>query len=134
MRKKCIKTLCLLITSLLIGCPNIVFAEETTNSQKESNSIQQQYEFEIISNDIDNNRSLAKITTHTVNGEINNNGVRLRSAPSTSATILELMYDGELVWIDWDAYGTGGLNWHRVQRIKTGTYGWVSKEYVYSWD
>ena len=79
-------------------------------------------------------RSLAKVTTHTANGEIINNGVRLRKSPSTSATILELMYDGELIWIDWSAYGSAGLNWHRVQRIKTGTYGWVSKSYVYHWD
>jgi len=31
-------------------------------------------------------------------------------SPSTSATILELMYDGELIWIDWSAYGSAGLN------------------------
>lgn len=66
----------------------------------------QNYDVQILSTDVKHNRSLAKVTTHTANGEIINNGVRLRKSPSTSATILELMYDGELIWIDWSAYGS----------------------------
>ena len=33
-----------------------------------------------------------------------------------------------------DKYGKGGLEWFYVQRLKTGTYGWVSKEYIAQWD
>ena len=60
--------------------------------------------------------------------------VRLRNNPNTNSKILELMYSGELVWIDWSKYGKGGLEWFYVQRLKTGTYGWVSKEYIAQWD
>lgn len=37
------------------------------------------------------------MTTHAANGEIINNGVRLRKSPSTSAIILELMQNGEII-------------------------------------
>jgi len=60
-------------------------------------------------------------TFSTVTGE----GVRLRSAPSTSAAILELMYSGETVTV----CAMSGT-WYYVQRAKTGTYGWVSGSYV----
>lgn len=46
---------------------------------------------------IKNNRSWTKMTTHAANGEIINNGVRLRKSPSTSAIILELMQNGEII-------------------------------------
>lgn len=135
MKKWVMSILCLMMATIFIYSPNIALASEGMNKQctqvlEEQNVL----EIQILANDSDNNRSLAKISTNTANGEVNNNGVRLRKEPSTSATILELMYDGELVWIDWNSYGKGGLTWYRVQRIKTGTYGWVSKEYIYPWD
>lgn len=119
------------MATLFLSVPGIAYAAETGNAPADN---VQNCEIQILSTDVEHNRSLARVTTHTANGEIINNGVRLRKSPSTSATILELMYDGELIWIDWSAYGSAGLNWHRVQRIKTGTYGWVSKSYVYHWD
>ena len=82
----------------------------------------------------ENNRSLAVLSTHNANAEVAGNGVRLRNNPNTNSKILELMYSGELVWIDWSKYGKGGLEWFYVQRLKTGTYGWVSKEYIAQWD
>ena len=120
----------LLLAGSMMTSNVLTYAAETGNAPADN---VQNCEIQILSTDVEHNRSLARVTTHTANGEIINNGVRLRKSPSTSATILELMYDGELIWIDWSAYGSAGLNWHRVQRIKTGTYGWVSKSYVYHW-
>ena len=70
----------------------------------------------------------------SANAEVAGNGVRLRNNPNTNSKILELMYSGEFVWIDWSKYGKGGLEWFYVQRLKTGTYCWVSKEYIAQWD
>ena len=131
MKKKIMRIFCCIMATLFLSIPGMAYATEAGNTLID---VVQNYDVQILSTDVKHNRSLAKVTTHTANGEIINNGVRLRKSPSTSATILELMYDGELIWIDWSAYGSAGLNWHRVQRIKTGTYGWVSKSYVYHWD
>lgn len=92
---------------------------------------------EVLSYDKVTQKSLAvvKKKKHDANAEICGNGVRLRKKPSKSSTILELMYDGEAVWIDWSKYGRGAsLSWYYIQRLKTGTYGWAHYDYVYYWD
>lgn len=62
-------------------------------------------------------------------GDVVADGVRLRSAPSLSATVLELMYCPERVLVD---LSKGGSEWYYVQRIETTkTWGYVSIEYVY---
>ena len=75
------------------------------------------------------NISLA--TIECVNGEVDGNGVRLRKTASTNGTVLESMYDGESVFIDWAK--TGNSSWYYVTRIKTGTSGWVSGQYIVAW-
>ena len=56
-------------------------------------------------------------------------GVALRSAPSTSATRLELMYKNETVHVDINYNGVNG--WSRVKRIETtGTVGYASSAYI----
>lgn len=65
------------------------------------------------------------------NGEVNGDGVRLRNTASTSGTVLEVMYDGEQVCIDKTKNSNSG--WYYVTRIKTGTKGWVSKQYIVEW-
>lgn len=109
-----------------------VYAKE----MKDEGAFTELENLQIISYDATNNRSLAKITQHSANGSVCGNGVRLRNRPSTAAAVLELMYDGEYVWIDWSKYGRGegGFSWYYVQRIKTGTYGWAASEYVGTWD
>lgn len=67
------------------------------------------------------------------NGDVSDNGVRLRSAASTSATILELMYSGETVCINYGV-STGTNGWYYLQRTKTGTWGWASSSYISPWD
>ena len=52
------------------------------------------------------------------NGQVAGNGVRLRSTPSTSGTILEKMYYNEYVIIR----GRNG-DWYNIQKVKTGTVG-----------
>ena len=66
------------------------------------------------------------------NGEVTNNGVRLRNQPSSTATILELMYNGEAVCINYGV-SSGGSGWYYLERIKTGTWGWASTSYIDAW-
>ena len=73
--------------------------------------------------------------TRAANGDVVGNGVRLRNAPSTSAAILELMYDGENVLIDFQkTYSVTNNGFFYVQREKTGTWGWVKSSYICPWD
>lgn len=67
------------------------------------------------------------------NASIEGNGVRLRKKPSTSATILELMYLGEPVLVNFDK-SRGHVSWYYIKRMKTGTWGWVKRQYIYPWD
>lgn len=62
-------------------------------------------------------------------GDVVQDGVRLRKGPSTSATILELMYVGEMVYID-VATSSSVSGWYYVQRAKTGTWGWAKADYI----
>ena len=58
---------------------------------------------------------------------VNIDGVRLRDAPNdTTSHILELMYSGEQVTI----YDNSNSQWLKVKREKTGTVGWVYRQYI----
>lgn len=134
-KKKVISGVLLLTFFILGGMSNQrvkVYASEIANIGSASSET----EIQIIAYDSENNRSLAVVSTHTPNADVYGNGVRLRNAPNDSATILELMYDGEYVWIDWSQYGRGegGFDWYYIQRIKTGTYGWTLCDYIGSRD
>lgn len=68
------------------------------------------------------------------NGEVVGNGVRLRTSPSTSGTVIELLYYGERVSIDLTtSTSKSDGSWYYVMRIKTGTWGWVSADYIMYW-
>lgn len=60
-------------------------------------------------------------------GEITGDGVNLRAAASFSGTVLELMYRGELVYINYDK---SSGSWLYIKRAKTGRIGYVYKTYV----
>ena len=66
------------------------------------------------------------------NAEVSDNGVRLRNAASSTATILELMYSGETVCINYGV-SAGDNGWYYLQRTKTGTWGWASTRYISTW-
>lgn len=73
----------------------------------------------------------AAVTYGAENGRVDGSGVRLRAKPSSTATILELMYNNELVRID----GTGsvlkgGIYWYYLKRLKTGTWGYADSQYI----
>lgn len=59
------------------------------------------------------------------------NGVRLRSSPSTSGTILELMYDGEDIIVNLSKVeeDSNGHLWIYCKRLKTGTKGYISVDH-----
>lgn len=67
------------------------------------------------------------------NASVMGDGVRLRKSPSKTATILELMYKGEPVLINYTK-SSKSKGWYYVKRIKTGTWGWVDKNYILEWD
>lgn len=69
------------------------------------------------------------VTRAAANGLVDGSGVRLRKKPSSSATILELMNSGEYVNID---RIKSTANWYYLQRLKTGTFGYASKQYIYA--
>ena len=70
------------------------------------------------------------------NGEVDGDGVRLRSAPSTDSTILELMYNRDLVLVDFRTSRDvdPSNQWLYVRRYKTMTWGWVKEDYIYYYD
>ncbi len=68
------------------------------------------------------------------NAEVTGDGVRLRKTPSTTGTILKLMYYGETVNVNLSKTTTsGGIKWYYVIRVKDGTCGWVSSQYIELW-
>ncbi len=64
-------------------------------------------------------------------GTIVGDGVRLRKKPSSTSTVLELMNKGESVYVDPQTSAESGKGkWTYIQRDKTGTWGWVSNDYI----
>lgn len=60
---------------------------------------------------------------------IKGNGVRLRKQGYDGGTILELMYDGESIAYYPYRYGTD-TEYNYMQRLKTGTKGYVNHDYT----
>lgn len=60
---------------------------------------------------------------------IRGDGVRLRKEGWTGGTVLELMYDGEQINYYPDIYGSDS-EYNYMQRLKTGTYGFVDHHYT----
>lgn len=71
---------------------------------------------------------LATYAAFTQSAKVGGNGVRLRKTPG-NGTILELMYDGESILIDPEGYDPDYAAWIYVQRVKTGTIGWMEWSY-----
>ena len=68
------------------------------------------------------------------NGEVTADGLRLRKTPTTTGTVLKLMYTGETVYVDTTKTTTSeGVKWFYVTRIMDGTSGWVSSQYIELW-
>lgn len=69
------------------------------------------------------------------NASVSGDGVRLRSGPSIDYTILEVMYNGEYVSINFTkSFTESNGSWFYVKRIKTGTWGWVKSDFIAYWD
>lgn len=66
-------------------------------------------------------------TNVTKSGHVVADGVKLRKTASSSGTVLELMYYGEVVKVD---IGKSTTNWYYLTRSKTGTKGYASKDYI----
>ena len=114
-----------LLCSLVFSNVNSVYANNKSSIEKtnENDTEEKEYGFAIISY-ATNNRAGAPAT-------VEGDGVRLRAKPSTNSTILELMYNGELVYINYKKVKSG---WYYVKRAKTGTWGWASSNYIWPWD
>lgn len=66
------------------------------------------------------------VVRRTIRGD----GVRLRREGHSDSEILELMYNGESVNFYEDYYGSDP-EYNYMQRIKTGTYGFVNHDHVH---
>lgn len=71
--------------------------------------------------------SLYSTSTSGIRGEVIGDGVKLRRTASSTGTVLELMYYGEIVRIDPAKIKN---DWYYVTRVKTGTKGYASKKYI----
>ncbi len=113
-----------------------VFAAETEDMDTEkSNTVMETQE--ITSGKIINqNGGDASINAlGTPNGEVVGSGVRLRSKPSLSAPILELMYYGDEVSIVVSKTTTNSDGvWYFVLHIDSNTWGYASANYIFCWD
>lgn len=131
-RKNLLKLFCsmILCASFIMNMSFITEAKGIEGSAEEISSNEENFVYArvVISED---SRSYGDY-----NGEVDGDGVRLRSAPSTSATILELMYNRDLVLVDFrtSREGDPSCQWLYVQRNKTKTWGWVKDEYIYYYD
>ncbi len=63
-------------------------------------------------------------------GTVMNNGVRLRAEPNLDCTIYGLMNKDETVLVNLEM---STMTFYYVQRVKTGEYGYVSRNYVLVW-
>ena len=65
MKKKVMRTFCCILATLFLSVPGIAYAAETGNAPADN---VQNCEIQILSTDVEHNRSLARVTTHTANG------------------------------------------------------------------
>lgn len=111
----------------IITCCCLMFFQSTTAQAAEVNTVRDI--FKLATNNI------SILASNSANASVSGNGVRLRTSPSTSGTILELMYDNEELSIDFTkSWNESNGTWFYVQRLKTGTWGWVSRDYISFWD
>lgn len=74
---------------------------------------------------------MANVTRIATNGEVDGNGVRLRAKASSTAKVLELMYNGEAVAVNIGKMEEkGNTIWYYLKRIKTGTWGYANSNYI----
>ncbi len=102
------------------GCLKTVMAKELQGEME----VSEEAVLQLLTYDVEADMGLAVVSTGKT-GMVTGDGVRLRSDPSASGAILEKMYTGEYVMVRKE---NGG--WYNVQRLKTGTVGWVSKTYI----
>ena len=74
---------------------------------------------------------MANVARVASNGEVDGNGVRLREKASATATVLELMYNGESVYVNRSkSVIKGNTLWYYLKRIKTGTWGYADSDFI----
>lgn len=124
MKKNLKKMLCLVTVLCLsvMTVPNLSIKTEAAETDKETEANAVSARIVIPEEEV-----FATVTRAAADGWVVGSGVRLRKKPSSSSTVLELMYDGEYVSI---FYYDSTPKWYAVERIKTGTYGYVSKDYI----
>ena len=107
--KKLMKSLSILMMSAMLILPTAIStqAEEINNDTKEVVTYAE-----------------AKFGNATINAD----GVRIRKGPSTSATIVGLLYKGDRVKASYQAYGDG--KWFYYIETESGVKGYVVTSYL----
>ena len=123
----------LAMTAALMLCFGLVNLPEITVKAAETLEAEAQEEYP---GDVIGTATINLTQTYAIgeNGNIKGDGARLRKRPKKTATVLELMYNGEHVCINYtkSASESNG-NWYYVKRVKTGTWGWVYHSYLTRW-
>ncbi|MDE5781420.1 MAG: SH3 domain-containing protein [Lachnospiraceae bacterium] len=80
--------------------------------------------------EVPNNTKIVNTVTEKVfgNAKIKGNGVRIRKGPGTSATVVGLLYKGDRVQADYQAYGDG--KWWYHCKTQSGLEGYIAVEYL----
>ncbi len=118
---------CILAGALGISllCAGGITAEAVTKSPATEEGVMA----EIV---ISKEQVMSNLTRALEDGEVDGNGVRLREKPSTSSTVLELMYNGEAVIVNTSkTVNKNGIKWYFVKRVKTGTWGYADSDFIY---
>jgi hypothetical protein len=123
-----------LITTALIVPSEAVFAYDSGNSVSANVQAQTILQPEVLAGLVPNHsvQSIGIITPFSSTYRITGNGVRIRSKPSTSATIKGLLYKGDLV-TGYETKTANGYEWMFVESHATGISGWVVTSYVEEW-
>ncbi len=116
MKKKIFTSLLAMVLSLSLSAVP-AFAENVTITPSDNPTIQSSIDYSIVTPQ----------TSDT--GTINADGVRLRATPSSSGTILGLLYKGTSVEVG-SSIVADGIVWRSVIVISTGQGGWVADQYI----
>ncbi len=113
----------------------LLFSTQIHAATKEQKLQLNEVDMQVVSYDENNNRSLAVVRAkHSANGDVSGNGVNLRAKPSTTSAVLELMYAAEYDTTYNHIFHMCSNRSIHIQRIKTGTYGYASVNYISGWD
>lgn len=126
--KRALKNVATVVLCMCLLCFNYVKVDSAVVQKAEETSTEEVVTAKIM---VPEEQVMENIARGILDGEVVGNGVRLRAKASTSATVLELMYNGESVRVNTSGtVNKNGIKWYYVKRVKTGTWGYADSEFI----